>query len=194
MALFPTINQAIVTFMEKRSPRERMLVVGGVAAFLVIGVGPAVVGPAVEAFEEQGREVDELDKTYKITPDILARYGRLMARRKEVESFYDKVDLTSNPLSYLEQLLRDQAKAADGYSVTPRDGAPLGTRYTHKIFSVSFQTVSMEDLARFLKNLTEGDQPMLVTQVQLDKRTAGEVLRVQMEVSAFEPTAANETR
>ena len=101
MALFPTINQAIVTFMEKRSPRERMLVVGGVAAFLVIGVGPAVVGPAVEAFEEQGKEVDELDKTYKITPDILARYGRLMARRKEVESFYDKVDLASNPLSYL---------------------------------------------------------------------------------------------
>lgn len=190
MALFPTINSAIANFMEKRSPRERLLVVGGLAAFLVVVVGPAVVSPAIEAFEAQSKEIEELDKTYRITPDILARYGRLVARRKEVESFYDKVDLASNPLSYLEQLLRDQAKAADGYSVTPRDGTPLGTRYLHKIFSVSFQTVSMEDLARFFKTLTEGEQPMLVTQVQLDKRTAGEVLRVQMEVSAFEPTGA----
>jgi hypothetical protein len=190
MALFPTINSAIANFMEKRSPRERLLVVGGLAAFLVVVVGPAVVSPAIEAFEAQSKEIEELDKTYRITPDILARYGRLVARRKEVESFYDKVDLASNPLSYLEQLLRDQAKAADGYSVTPRDGTPLGTRYLHKIFSVSFQTVSMDDLARFFKTLTEGEQPMLVTQVQLDKRTAGEVLRVQMEVSAFEPTGA----
>jgi hypothetical protein len=192
MAIFPSLNKAVVAFMEKRSPRERMLVVGGLLAFVVVVVGPALLAPAVEAFEQQTKEIEELDRTYRITPDILARYGRLIARRKEVEGFYDKVDLASNPLSYLEQLLRDYAKAADGYSVTPRDGTPLGTRYTHKIFSVSFQTVSMDDLGRFLKVLTEGEQPMLVTQVQLDKRAAGEVLRVQMEVSAFEPTSARQ--
>lgn len=190
MAMLPTLNKAIADFMAKRSPREKLLVVAGISAFLLIGVAPALVSPAIQAFEDQSQMIENLEQTYRITPDILARYGRLVARRKEVESFYDKIDLSANPLSYLEQLLRDQAKAADGYSVSPRDGTPLGTRYTHKIFSVNFQTVSMDDLARFLRALTEGDQPMLVTQVQLDKRSAGEVLRVGMEVSAFEPTSA----
>jgi hypothetical protein len=45
----------------------------------------------------------------------------------------------------------------------------------------------MEALAQFLQALTTGEQPMLVTQITLSKRNAGEVLNVQLEVSAFEP-------
>jgi hypothetical protein len=187
--MFHTVKRTVYDFIGSRPPRERALIGVGLVALFVFGIAPAGVSPVVDAFSAQEQAIENLEKTYKITPDILARYAKLVARRKEVESFYDKVDLSANPLSYLEQLLRDQAKASDGYSVTPRDGAPLGSRYTHKIFSVSFQTVSLEHLSQFLKSVTSGDQPMLVTQIQMDKRTAGEVLRVQMEVSAFEPVA-----
>jgi hypothetical protein len=45
----------------------------------------------------------------------------------------------------------------------------------------------MDALAQFLQALTSGEQPMLVTQITLSKRNAGEVLNVQLEVSAFEP-------
>jgi type II secretory pathway component PulM len=185
--MFPTITRLFTQFLQTRSPRERVLLAVAVSALLVIGVLPVVTSPIIEAFQLQTMRVEELNKSYTSTPDILTRYAKLSARRSEVEAFYDKVDLSANPLSYLEGLLREQAKAADGYNVTPREDKQIGSKYTHKTFSVMFQTVSMDALANFLKALTTGEQPMLVTQITLSKRNAGEVLNVQLEVSAFEP-------
>jgi hypothetical protein len=51
---------------------------------------------------------------------------------------------------------------------------------------VNFQTASMENLAAFLKELTTGAQPMLISQINLDKRSGAEALSVQLEVSGFE--------
>jgi hypothetical protein len=44
----------------------------------------------------------------------------------------------------------------------------------------------MENVAAFLKELTTGTQPMLISQINLDKRTGAETLSVQLEVSGFE--------
>jgi hypothetical protein len=89
-------------------------------------------------------------------------------------------------LSYLEGLLKERAQAAGSYEVTPRQGIQLGGKYTHKFFLVKFKTSSYENLVDFLKALTGGKQPMLISQINLDKQVSGETLNVQLEVSGFE--------
>jgi hypothetical protein len=176
-----------VKFIKQRTMREKVMGAGAIAVVGSIAVYSFIIAPASEAFARQAVELRELTNTYDVSPDILARYAKLVARRLEIEGFYEKVDLKADPLSYLERLLKDSAQVPAGaYSVTPRDGAPLGEKYAHKIYTVKFETMSLDNLARFLKELTSGAQPMLLSQINMDKRATADVLQVQLEVSGFE--------
>ena len=174
------------TFWDARTARERSLLVFATGALFILSLWPMVISPVQGAFLDQSRELHEASITYSVAPDILNRYSKLLGRRKELEKFYSGVDLSADPLSYLERLLRDTAKASGTYNVTPREGVQLGGKYAHKVFMVNFQTASMENLAAFLKELTTGAQPMLISQINLDKRSGAEALSVQLEVSGFE--------
>ena len=184
------MKEQILKFWSERSLRERAML-GGLGVFFAFMVlWPAIVQPISRAFARQSQELDEITLTYTAAPDILARYSKLTARRKELEKFYSGVDVSSDPLSYLERLLRDTAKASGTYNVTPREGTQLGGKYAHKLFVVNFQSTSLENVAAFLKELTTGPQPMLISQINLDRRATTSTLNVQLEVSGFESIAA----
>lgn len=169
-----------------RNPREKVLL-GGLSVFVAFMViWPAIVQPISQAFARQSQELEEITLTYTAAPDILARYSKLTARRKELEKFYSGVDVSSDPLSYLERLLRDTAKASGTYNVTPREGNQLGGKYAHKVFVVNFQSTSLDNVAAFLKELTTGPQPMLISMINLDRRATTNTLNVNLEVSGFE--------
>lgn len=180
------ISEKLRSFWQQRTTREKA--VGSVAAlFMAITVVyPTFIEPVVAAFAEQSKKIESLKNTYAVAPDILDRYSKLVVRRKEIDSFYSQADLSSDPLSYLEGLLKDTAKAAGSYEVTPRQGMQLGGKYSHKFFLLKFKTSSYENLVAFLNAITTGKQPMLISQINLDKQGAGDSLGVQLEVSGFE--------
>jgi hypothetical protein len=180
------ISARLRSLWQQRTPREK--VVAGIAGvFLGITVVyPTCIEPIVAAFAEQSSRIESLQNTYSVTPDILDRYSKLVVRRKEIDSFYSQADLSADPLSYLEGLLKETAQAAGSYEVTPRQGMQLGGKYSHKFFLVKFKTASYENLVSFLRALTSGKQPMLISQINLDKQGAGDSLSVQLEVSGFE--------
>lgn len=183
------MKDKVAQFWSERSSRERVLLGGLALVALCMFVWPAVIQPISTAFARQASTLEDVTLTYKAAPDILARYTKLMNRRKELEGFYSGVDISSDPLSYLERLLRETAKASGTYNVTPREGAQLGGKYAHKLFMVNFQSSSLENVAAFLKELTSGAQPMLISQINIDKRSAANTLNVQLEVSGFESLA-----
>ncbi len=181
------LSPQIKKYISERTPRE--LAIGSLAAVLLAAmlVYSVVVEPTAAAFERQAAAFKDLSNTASVAPSILGRYAKLAARRKELEQFYEKVDIKANPLSHLERLLRDVANVAPGaYNVSPREGVQLGGRYAHKIFVVKFETMSLDNLTAFLKQLTAGEQPMLISQINLEKRPTNDALSVQLEVSGFE--------
>jgi hypothetical protein len=183
------MSASLSHFWQQRTPREKLI--SSVAiSFISVTLGyPLLVAPVFGAFSAQSRELSELKNTYAVTPKILERYATLVARRKDIDEFYSKADLSAEPLAYLEGLLKDTAKASGNYNVTPREGVQLGGKYSHKFFMVNFQTGSYENLVAFLTALTSGKQPMLISQINLDKRGGSEALNVQLEVSGFESLA-----
>jgi type II secretory pathway component PulM len=160
----------------KRTPREKVIfVVAGI--FLSVFVGyPAIVSPVVGAFSAQSARLERIHKAFEQTPKSLERYKTLLGRRQEIDAFYAKADISAEPLSHLEGLLRTVAQAAPG-------------SYTHRLIDVSFQTSSYENLVAFLKELTGGKQPMLISRIDLTKAANGSVLSVKLDVSGFEPIA-----
>jgi hypothetical protein len=177
---------AAVKAVMQLSMRERILAVVAVLVVITMVTYSMVIAPSIQAFATQRVNLKDLETIYDVAPDILGRYAKLVSRRREIEGFYEKVDLKSDPLSYLERLLKESAQIpAGGYSVTPRDGVQLGERYLHKIYTVKFEIADWKNLLRFLKDLTSGSQPMLLSQINLDKRQTSDSLNVQLEVSGF---------
>jgi hypothetical protein len=184
-----SLKSKLLSFWQKRTPREKVIASLAVVFICVTVVYPTCIEPIVSGFAEQSKRIGSLQNTYSVTPDILDRYSKLVSRRKEIDSFYSQADLSADPLSYLEGLLKDTAQASGSYEVTPRQGIQLGGKYTHKFFMVKFKTASYENLVAFLQAITTGKQPMLISQINLDKQGAGDSLSVQLEVSGFEAIA-----
>ncbi|MFO0417175.1 MAG: hypothetical protein ACK5Y6_07800 [Pseudomonadota bacterium] len=181
------MRDKIANFWRQRTQREKVVAGLALILFFFTVVYPTFISPVVSAFASQSERLSDLKRIYGTTPEVLEKYASMVARRKDIDSFYSQADLSADPLSYLEGLLRDTAQAAGTYNVTPREGVQLGGKYAHKFFAVNFQTASYENLAAFLKALTTGKQPMLVSQINLEKRSGADALTVQLEVSGFEP-------
>lgn len=180
------MKEELLAFIQQRTPREKAMGAVAIITLASMMLYPLLVAPVREAFARQSKQLEDLSMTYNVTPAVLTRYAKLLTRRQDLEKFYSGVDLSADPLSYIEKLLRDTAKASGPYNVTPREGSTLGERYVAKIFLVNFQTTSMENLSAFLKELTTGTQPMLLSAITLDKRGAADTITVQLEVSGFE--------
>lgn len=181
------LSPQVTKYISERSPREIAIGVVALVLVAVMAIYSFVIEPTAAAFERQSASFKDLANTTSVAPSILGRYAKLAARRKELEQFYEKVDVSANPLSHLERLLRDTANVAPGaYNVSPREGVQLGGKYAHKIFIVKFETTSLTSLTAFLKALTSGEQPMLISQINLEKRQTSDALSVQLEVSGFE--------
>ena len=181
------ILQQLSRYLRSRTPREVIMASLALLIALVIGVYTFLVEPTAAAFEKQKNQLHDLQKTSEVAPAMLARYAKLSGRRREIEQFYENADIQLDPLTHLERLLRDVAKVAPGaYQVQPRDGVQLAGKYAHKIFAVKFDTSSLSNLTEFLEALTSGEQRMLVSQINLEKRATNDVLSVHLEVSGFE--------
>lgn len=182
------MTEKLLDLFRQRSPREKVMLcaAGLIIAFMVLY--PLIVEPVQEAFARQSEQLQSLSHAYSKAPMVLERYATLQSRRNELEKFYSEINVSEDPLAYLENLLRDVAKAKPGeYTANARQGSSRGDKYITKSFNASFQASSMETLAAFLKALTTGSQPMLLSSISLERRGSGsETLYVQFEVSGFE--------
>lgn len=182
-----SLRDRVAVVWAKRTPREKVIAAVAVLVIAITVIYPTFVQPVFAAFSEQSQELVRLRKAYEETPKSLERYAKLLSRRRDIDAFYNNADLSSEPLSYIEGLLKNTAQAAGTYNVTPKEGVQLGGKYAHRFFDVNFQTTSYENLVSFLKALTSGKQPMLISKMDLVKSGASEVLTVKLEVSGFEP-------
>jgi Type II secretion system (T2SS), protein M len=188
------MNEAVKTSMQKGmiafqklSGRERWLIVGGVITLVGMGIYTFLVTPVQEAFTRQARARAELEKSLEVVPDMIGRYAKLVRHRQEIESFYEKLGLQKPPLTHLEDLLRSTAKIAPGsYTVTTRNQPDFAGKYKHLSYAVRFDTTSLENATSFLRELVKGDQPMLLSQLTIERKLSSDSISVQVEVSSFE--------
>ncbi len=182
------LKDQVLDFWAKRTPRERIILSITIAMVSVGFILPMFINPVVQIFAEQSATLSKLKKTYEATPKILKAYAQLSGKRRELEAYYKNADLSTDPLTHLEKLLRDTARADSSYNVTPREGGqkPEG-KYIHKIFKVNFKTDSYPNLVAFLDAVTNGSRPMLIAYLKLNRSRFGKgSLEVEVHVSGFQ--------
>jgi hypothetical protein len=167
------------------SGREQKLLLGGIAVMIIIGV-LVVMQPISSLFNEQALELSKVEQEARNIGSELARYQRLVNRRKEVEQEFKSVDLKDGALSHLEGLIRDKAGILQG-AFTIKDQPPksFGNGYQQTFFTVNFSSTDYPKLIDFLQELVDGAQPLVLKRLDVKRNRSGDKMDVDLEISSI---------
>ena len=168
------------------SARERLLVL----AAPLIGILLLLFymsGPVATAFRRQSAAISKARMDISTLPAVAKRYLEIKARRAAIESRFRQVEFREGTaLSHLEQLIRDKAQIpAKEFNIRQGEARDFGRDYQQTPFTVKFSTSNLAALVEFLKELSEGAKPMILSRLDVTRRRGVNRLDVEMDASAI---------
>lgn len=183
------------TWYTTRSKREQNLVLAMIACGIIILVVTAQV--SITSFiKSENQRTSELKKQVDTATEAARRYSDLLQKRKAVEAAFSQLtwkesgESAQGEMSYLESLnakflkVQEATRPDDRFRIDPQAVVPFGKEYDRAQFRISFPVSKLEQLATFLSELSNGEKPLLVTRLRVERRPSGDALSVQVDVSS----------
>ena len=192
MSKIPTISRGVSAAKSafiKLSGRERLLIAASVSVALFM-VTFQTIESAMEAFSAQEIEIARVRTDRDSLTVLLSRFDRLAEKKRAIESRYEQLEIKEGVFSYLERLVKEKANVGPGrYKITSHKERPFGGNFEQVPFTIKFDTASMPDLVAFLTEIVQGEQPLILTSMELSKNLAGSSLSVEVSVSTIRKVA-----
>ncbi len=172
----------VQTFYQRLSFRERIslvLMVVVLAAVVVYKISLVVV----EQFEDQARRLAAVESMREALPYRLADYTQLKARKDNIEKAYQKIQISEGMLTYLETLLNQKKAIQRPFFIDDGEPRKFGGKYEQMPFLVKFGITDYGELVELLKELTQGEKPMIVKSINIAKIGNGRQLQVQLDLT-----------
>ena len=174
--------------IERRSPRERWLLVAGVAGMLAILIESVIVSPLRDARNEALAEYEQLESDRVLADRMAPQLQRLRAEIALVEGRIQPGRQT-DLLRLLEQLA-SQANIKDRLeSIRPRTPS-RNPRYPEARVEVQLRGATLSQTKQFLFSIEQADLYLIVRSVSIkvrsDENEGSPLLDVNLSVSSFE--------
>lgn len=165
--------------------REQAIVVSGIIALFVILVQITVIDPVFAFLEQQQVELEETRKEMNALPNVLARYQRLVQRRKNIEELYKAIEMSEGAFAHLEKLIKEKA-GIPAASFDIKEGLPIkfGMDYEQLPYTISFKITDYNRLIDFLEEIVNGSKPLVISTLDMQKSRLGDHIRVSMQVNS----------
>ncbi len=187
------IKKQLGDYYKKLSGREKVIIAVAILMILISIIYP-LQQEIRSAFSAQDRTWSELEDESKKVAASLARYAKLKNRQAAIELSYKEVEIKEGALSYLENLVRNKAGIASGFTIRDRPPREFAGSYEQTPFTIKFVITDYPRLIEFLKEITHGQHPMLLAGINVKKRPAGDALEVEIDVSGVRKiTRGNQT-
>lgn len=164
--------------------REKVIIVvaTGVAISMLLY---QVYEPIRRVFHDQTDQLAALESSMKTVAPGIERYVKLRARRDGIEEEYREVEFKEGALSHLENLVRNKAGITAGFTIKDNPPKEFGGNYEQTLFNIKFTTTNLETLIDFLKELTYGAKPLVVSKVDIQKSKFADRLEVDIDASSI---------
>ena len=159
----------------KLSPEKQKLSLAVLIGIPIV-IAFSIYSPIIEAFSSQSIELEEIQKKVtSVIPVELKNHFRLKNLRSDIEKEYKQIELHEGTLSYLEKLVKDQIGVnQDYFSIDDNQPPqPFGSIFERTPFTIRFKTSNLEKMTSFLKELSYGKQPFLITKLDMTKTYSG---------------------
>lgn len=187
-------QQRAEEWFRKLTAREILLIVGALVIGLVMGI-VVIVEEVRATFADQQRRLALLQEAINNIPARLETHARLKARRQAIEQQFRMVEMREGALSYLENLIKTKAGVPSGaFTIKDFPSRSFGKDFEQTPYSVKFTTSNLSTLIEFLRELVHGEQPFLVSKLDLRMARNNEALEVELEVSSIRRVRGEENR
>lgn len=168
----------------KLSKREQGILAAGLA-FVIFMCAYWIYVPVSEGFQAVEKRFADAQVRARATGGALERYLKLRARKDAIESRYREVEFKEGALSHLENLIRNKAGIASGFTI--KDGQPraFSGGYEQLPISIKFSTTNVPALVDFLKEVVHGSRPLILSRLDISKPRRGDRLEVDIDVSSL---------
>ncbi|MCB0317170.1 MAG: hypothetical protein KDD56_00330 [Bdellovibrionales bacterium] len=168
----------------KLSAQERSLII--VALILVSLFILAPIYDEIESiFTKQTQKLKTVQANVKLTPKKIAEYLSLKKRRDEVKERYKKVELKQGVRSHIESLISKHIGNDASPTIQNLNLKQIGQGYVQEPFKVNFNASDLKSLSKFLKDLVEGSQPLVLSRLVIRSSRSGERLEVSLDTSSI---------
>ncbi len=170
---------------DKMSMREWILI--ALASLVIVCIALIeIYGAVASYFEDQSVRLTQLETRLGSTNSHLQKYLDLKARRDAIESRYREVEIQEGALSHLENLIKTKAGIAQGlFTIRDSPASPFGGNYEQLPFMVKFNTTNLQALVDFLREVTEGPKPLVLSRLDLNRRRGSDRLDVEVALSSI---------
>lgn len=181
-ARIKNVQSRIAQWFTSLSHRERLLVVG--AGIVLTGLATyngmeTVYG----AFSRQSAVQAKLEQDIRTVTNQLAQYRRLKNHKESIEQRYEKIQIKRGVREHIDSLIRNVAKATPK-SITTGATDSFGSFEQTKL-SVKFDSDNLENIVQLLEELTHGNQPVILSKLEITRDYRGTKLEVELDISSI---------
>lgn len=172
-------------YLAKMSSREWAVIFFG-ASLLFVLIAIEIVSQIDAFFDEQTLRLTQVEERLGQTTNSLQKYLDLRARRDQIESNYREVAVQEDVLSHLENLIKNKAGIQQGlFTIRDSPPNPFGGNYEQLPMSVKFTTTNLQALVDFLREVSEGPKPLILSRLDLNRRRGADRLDVEISLSSI---------
>jgi hypothetical protein len=182
-----TVWEATRAYFLRLSLREQIAVVIAVTFVLIFGIVKISL-PIKEHFVTQTARLEQLRSDLAAVPQVFRQYFRLISTKRQIEERYQQVRRTEGVLSHLERIVREKTQLSQGlFTISELPVQSFGGSYENHAFSVRLRSVGVKETVDLLNEVVNGDEPYLLTRLEIDRRYRSDKLEVTLEVSSISP-------
>jgi hypothetical protein len=172
---------ALSTQYKNLSSRERSII--GVLVVIAGLMGAwGIYEPVAERFREQWGRLEKTLETVKTSSASLERYTKLKARRDMIEREYRGVEIKEGAYAHLENLIRTKLGLSGGFTIKDSSPKSMGGNFEQITYTVKFSTPTLQPMVDLLKEVVNGQRPLLLSSLEVVKTRRGDSLDATFEV------------
>ena len=180
---------AVVAEYQKLSRRERTIItlLGVVAGCMGLWMAYEPIG---QRFDEQWIRLEKATETVRTSSASLERYVKLKSRRDMIEREYRGVEIKEGAYAHIENLIRTKLGLSSGFTIKDSSPKSMGGNFEQITYTVKFPVPTLQPLVDLLKEIVNGQRPLLLSSLEITKTRRGDLLDVSFEVVSIRESAA----
>jgi hypothetical protein len=183
-----SIRSQITSRLQALTEREQKIVILCVVVLVIAAVG-WVGQTASEAFDDQASRIAKAELQLSKLASEIVQYTKWKQKKDAIEERYRRVEIKEGVPSHLENLVRTKAEITRGFSIKDLGVREFGREYQQEAYTIAFATANLESLVGFLKELSFGSRPVLLSQLDIEMPAHRSALDVRLEVAAIRKKA-----
>jgi type II secretory pathway component PulM len=156
-------------YLQRLSPRERMLVKGAGAAVLVIGLYVLVYDPLVDLRQRIGNRIVQKQRELEEIQEMRTTYFNLLQQFDLDQAVLAKADPSFSLFSHIESTVAQVVSRDHIASMNPGNKT-LGNAYREESVELKLTAVSLKQLVDMMYRIEKGTHQLRVSRMQLKKK------------------------